>query len=920
MRYDLYDYQDTAKNVIVRALQQMTAAHDLDRTDTGAVVLSAPTGAGKTVIATAVIEASLDGDPTTPGIEDATFLWVTDDPSLNQQTLHKMMAASSNLSVDRLRTIENDFDQQTFDAGRVYFLNIQKLASTATLSKGKVDGRYFSLWDTIANTVKERPGGFVVVIDEAHRGMGTAKTTRDTIVSQIIGGAGTGRPAVPVVWGISATPKRFREQMDERGRTVKSHGVPIDQVRTSGLLKDQIVLGHTKGVDAAESTLVRHAVAKVRDYEARWDSYCDENDEPRVRPVLVVQVEDKPTPASLGEVVGTILDEWPGLTAANIVHVFGTHATAKAGSHDIKWCPPEDVQDRQDVRVVLCMTAITTGWDCPRAEVLVSMRVAKDEDLVTQIMGRMVRTPLARRVESDITLNAVHCILPKFNADAVDSIAAQFEAGDEGIAGGTEIITEEIPLSRNPIFRPRRPEPAPDQPAPETPDAMAADIAGESDGEAAAWFGPDRTTPPVVNGDSQTAPARPRSSGPMQEGDDLWEAATEAVEPEPEVSATDDENIFTVIEGLPTYTIPSRSPGSAISRAFRLATLLAYKHDGSNAIDAAARKKVLHRLLGEIDALRADLDAEGRLEERLAAVANTNLYERAVTYGSPTILADVEQRSTLALDDRGLRILMGRARRALPEGLVDEYVKSKVPADDDVTDVMVLAIALSQDPELPGRVEAAASNLVSDWLQKHHSAITRLPEAAREDFDRVRRQSDRPEPTTLTIPPRANGDRRGLEWDRHLLADEHGKYRADLKQGEQHVLQTELDHGAIAWYRNPANRPRNAVVIPWHKWDGWHGMHPDFVFVHRVGGKLRASLIDPHGAFMQDAVGKLKGLAEYVEKHPDVYHRVQVVDAVSGRYRMLDLLDDDVREAIVAYKGADSDDAAELFNRHGRDY
>ncbi|MCT7085225.1 hypothetical protein, partial [Salmonella enterica] len=84
----------------------------------------------------------------------------------------------------------------------------------------------------------------------------------------------------------------------------------------------------------------------------------------------------------------------------------GTHSTAEAGEHRIRWCPPEDIQERQDVRVVLCLTAITTGWDCPRAEVLVSMRVAKQQDLITQIMGRMVRTPLARRIESDVTLNA----------------------------------------------------------------------------------------------------------------------------------------------------------------------------------------------------------------------------------------------------------------------------------------------------------------------------------------------------------------------------------------------------------------------------------------------------------------------------------------------------------------------------------
>jgi len=50
-----------------------------------------------------VVEASLDGDESTPGIDDATFLWVTDDPSLNRQTLQKMMAASSALASIWLR-------------------------------------------------------------------------------------------------------------------------------------------------------------------------------------------------------------------------------------------------------------------------------------------------------------------------------------------------------------------------------------------------------------------------------------------------------------------------------------------------------------------------------------------------------------------------------------------------------------------------------------------------------------------------------------------------------------------------------------------------------------------------------------------------------------------------------------------------
>ncbi len=40
-----------------------------------------------------------------------------------------------------------------------------------------------------------------------------------------------------------------------------------------------------------------------------------------------------------------------------------------------------------------------TGWDCPRAEVMVSFRTAKDETNIAQLIGRMVRAPLARRID-----------------------------------------------------------------------------------------------------------------------------------------------------------------------------------------------------------------------------------------------------------------------------------------------------------------------------------------------------------------------------------------------------------------------------------------------------------------------------------------------------------------------------------------
>ena len=70
---------------------------------------------------------------------------------------------------------------------------------------------------------------------------------------------------------------------------------------------------------------------------------------------------------------------------------------------------------RRAYEVLIAKDGISTGWDCPRAEVLLSFRPGQDYTYITQLLGRMVRTPLARRVPGDDLLNSVDCILPHFD-------------------------------------------------------------------------------------------------------------------------------------------------------------------------------------------------------------------------------------------------------------------------------------------------------------------------------------------------------------------------------------------------------------------------------------------------------------------------------------------------------------------------
>lgn len=453
MRYELFDYQREAAAGCIKNL--VRGRRDWDDGHRSSFALSAITGAGKTVIATAVIEALIHGSADLGVDPDprATFLWVTDDPALNRQTRNKMIAGSDMLQPARLVILDDGFMDEDLSPGRVYFLNIQKLSKTAGLSKGGNNLRQHSFWDILSNTVNGDTTDLYVVLDEAHRGMKTAQG-RKTIVQRIIGGKSGSNPPAPMVWGISATIERFRSAME--GATDRTDYPPvqvdIEKVRASGLIKDEIGLDEPDEKGSFGSTLLREAVQSTLDFEARWASYSEETGEPAVLPVLVLQVPDKASKNKLGELVDVLESEWPGLGPHAIAHVFGEHEPIELDSRILRWVHPESIQDDTDVRVVMAKTAISTGWDCPRAEVLYSERPASDATHIAQVVGRMVRQPLAHRIATDDALNSVACFLPQFERSKLGTIKAELEgserANGEG-ALGAAVVRDPKVFERN---------------------------------------------------------------------------------------------------------------------------------------------------------------------------------------------------------------------------------------------------------------------------------------------------------------------------------------------------------------------------------------------------------------------------------------------------------------------------------------
>ena len=245
-----------------------------------------------------------------------------------------------------------------------------------------------------------------MVLDEAHEGMMAQSSGEATIVQKIINGNGA-NPAMPVVLGISATVKRFVEAMVKADAFTMEKNVVIDpkDVQDSGLLKNALTLDIPDEDGDFSTTMVRDATIDFVEVCEQWDAYCNEQDIDPVVPLLVAQIPNKTAGERDTEkghrdedqiihlVLETIRKQWPDMPVDSVAHVLGDRPSIEVGAYEIPKVAPQDIEHDHRIRVLIAKDAVSTGWDCPRAEVLVSLRPGQDDTYVTQLLGRMVRTP-----------------------------------------------------------------------------------------------------------------------------------------------------------------------------------------------------------------------------------------------------------------------------------------------------------------------------------------------------------------------------------------------------------------------------------------------------------------------------------------------------------------------------------------------
>ncbi|MCY8961771.1 DEAD/DEAH box helicase [Bacillus atrophaeus] len=454
MKVGLFDFQNEALDELQTKLK---VARQLASIDNPQVIsFSAPTGAGKTIVMTALFEDIFYGEPGFDAQSDAIILWISDMPELNEQTRLKIEGMSDRIRVRQLVNIDSDFDARELEGGNVYFINTQKLGNDKLLTR-QGDSRTFPIWETFTNTAKSLPDRFYVVIDEAHRGMRTSTSTTDakTIMQRfLLGNSDVGLSKMPMVIGVSATPKRFEELLSGTTHTVHKVYIKAEDVRESGLLKDRILIDYPEIPVQAETTMLIEATNKWLEMSNRWSEYCvKEKEDQEVNPIMVIQVQDGTdeilTKTDLGDclvAIESVLGR--RLRDGEVVHNFNEVGDLNINEHSIRYVEASRIQENQNIKVVFFKLSLSTGWDCPRAEVMMSFRRAEDHTYIAQLLGRMVRTPLARRIDIDANLNDVYLYLPHYNQEAVLSVIEDLNSSEDVPPTETGTSREQVTLNR----------------------------------------------------------------------------------------------------------------------------------------------------------------------------------------------------------------------------------------------------------------------------------------------------------------------------------------------------------------------------------------------------------------------------------------------------------------------------------------
>ena len=946
MRDELISFQQTAVSKLLAEINSAQAYHRVDGRPQ-VIAFRAPTGSGKTIVMTEVIEDILNGTETTVEQPEAIFVWLSDSPQLNEQSKTKIIQKADKIRPNQCVTIEDDsFDQEMLDDGMIYFLNTQKLGKASRLVSGS-DSRTYTIWQSLQNPAERKGNHLYVIIDEAHRGMQDREAARATSIMQkfLKGSEADGLDALPVVIGMSATDERFRRLVGNISSVRHDVDVRPDEVRASGLLKDRIIITYPEQDSIDDMVILQAAADEWKDKCEHWNYYCTTQKSQQVRPVLVIQVENRNSDSASATEIGECLSRIEARTGARfseyeVVHTFGQTATIEAGGLKIHHVDASDIADNKKIRVVFFKENLSTGWDCPRAETMMSFRHAQDATYIAQLLGRMIRTPLQRHIDVDETLNEVCLFLPHFNKDNVESVmkALQDEEGSD-IPADVEGESYGNDSRETWGYRPRKHQPKVDlnqmtlagfaqsqsifvDPLFEATESKADDTTkGGTTQEESVSSQQQKPDINIDNPSEMNVPA-PRSINqgttfaPQQS--DVGVSST----PEPEqeqlvfTDSIDREVIATFINktALITYEIKPFKTTDYLPSLIKLASLI--KNTG---LDSYA----LHSI--QQDGVRMIKEYIGRLKENgeydtlASEVKKLNLSWKVFDAFGKAVNEDKEYIYYTSSDediDRKFRI----AEKILGGfGLGTAYGTLHFNPENP-SEYMVHVILFAAEKDCVDKLHLYAKNKFNEMSDTYRLQFAHMQsEKYRKQYDAIISNGNEVSAHSFHLPEQIRPivDLDGEKYYNHFFVNEEVGYaKIKLDSWEKAVIEEESKRDDfICWIRNPSKgwglclqRLENGIV---------KGFYPDFLIIRNVVGIGYAiDILEPHRGDLTDNLSKAKALVDYAQKQPSApIGRLQMIregkDSITGKKRMkrLDLAKSAVRERVMQLQSTQELDA-----------
>lgn len=944
MKVELFPFQKTA---LARLRQSVaTALGNYRSTHTPQVVsYTAPTGAGKTIVMSALIEAIYYGDELYPDQNEAIFIWLSDSPQLNEQSRLKIDLKADKIRLNQCVTISDDsFDMEVLEDGHIYFLNTQKLSKSSNLTKHS-DGRQCTIWETLANTVREKADRLYFIIDEAHRGAQNARdlTKNTTIMQKFLKGSDADRlPPMPVVIGMTATPQRFNRLAEGIQSTTHYVKTTADEVRASGLLKDRIVITYPEhaGNDMA---VLQAATDEWKNKCDHWYQYCYEQHYGQVNPILVVQVQN----GSGHQISATDLDECLRIIEERIgdrfmegqvVHAFGEGTpTLQIGGLDVPYCEPSRIADDKRIKVVFFKETLSTGWDCPRAETMMSFRRAVDYTYIAQLLGRMVRTPTQQHINVDETLNDVHLYLPQFSEATVYDVVKALQ-DEEGATIPTDIEAEEMgydnydTLSLRPTYTtpPRQPgrsrsydpnqmtlfdlpgfgDNSPEQPTGETHPANPAAPAAQAPAAQTPVAPATGNVPvtPAAGGAQPTSVTQPAS--PQQP------TATPATPPQ-DFPDIDREAVVKAINdaGLLTYNVRRVRITDYLKSMYALARFLTQTR-----IDMDAKETVISEITEKIHEHISQLKQRGMYDDLVGQVLQFKLSAQIFDVFGRSIddYAIHDLFSTTDTDiERQFRLAETRLGN---EGVGNAYV-NRYYDEDDVLNLKIQVIIFAANTDCMDALNEYAEQKFHDLNDANRRRTVSLPEKFKKKYDDIVSDGDIISKHNFRLPEtiRVPHEMEGRLYSNHLFVDDSGTALINLNGWERKVIaEEEQQEDFVCWLRNPS-RGSWSLCIPYEIDGEKKPTYPDFLIIRRDGSEYVVDILEPHDPTRQDNLGKAKGFAEYARQNPGV-GRIQLIrmqrDSV-GRERAfrLDMSKSSIRDKVS--RCASNDELNHIFESDG---